>query len=192
MRSWKNGDEWGSNITTFTHEMKQWNQSVFGNITYKKHHLLNRLHGISRSLDNGWNPFHLCLQKELWGEYEKVLYQEDILWYQKSRCKWLKYGDMNTKFFHGTTVFRRKRQRVEALQDSNGTWVNDPDQLKDMAISYFHDLYMAPSSSSPFSVRGCFPSLTNKEYSRLASGVSTQEIPRALFDMGGGVEGSRP
>lgn len=56
---------------------------------------------------------------------KKVLFQEEIMWFQKSRCKWLQFWDKNTKYFHGTTVFRRKRQRVEALQDLHGEWILD-------------------------------------------------------------------
>jgi len=33
-------------------------------------------------------------------EYNDVLRQEEILWYQKSRENWVKLGDRNTSFFH--------------------------------------------------------------------------------------------
>lgn len=115
-RTWKFDEGWNSNVVSFTKAVKLWNSSFFGNITYRKHQLMNHLHGISRSLSNGWNPFLINLQKELLVEYERVLYQEEVLWLQKSRCKWLKHGDKNTTFFHGTTIFRRKRQRIEAYK----------------------------------------------------------------------------
>lgn len=81
---------------------------MFGNITYKKHQLLNRLYGIAHSRSSGWNPYLVRLQRDLWGDYEQVLYQEEVMWLQKSRCKWFKQGDKNTMYFHSTTVFKRK------------------------------------------------------------------------------------
>lgn len=110
-RNWNYQEEWNSNISSLTRVLKDWNKNVFGNIKYKKQRLMNRLDVISRSLSHGWNPFLLYLQDHLWREYEKVLFQEEIMWYQKSRCKWLQFGDKNTNYFHGTTIFRRKRAK---------------------------------------------------------------------------------
>lgn len=79
---WDRKGSWGANITSLIEAIKIWNKNVFGNITYRKYCLLNRLHGISRSLQNGWNPYLLKLQKKLWNEYEVVLYQEEVTWFQ--------------------------------------------------------------------------------------------------------------
>lgn len=184
-RNWTSRVDWNMNISSFTQAVQHWNKCVFGNIAYRKHRLMNRLHGISRSLSQGWNPYLVRLQKHLWTKYEKVLYQEEVLWFQKSRCKWLKYGDKNTRYFHGTTVVRRKRQRVEALQDSAGNWVHDPDCLRNMAIHFFQDLYLDDLSGAPWPIRGCFPKLSSGEFMRLSDNLSRQEVHKALFHMGG-------
>nr|KYP48675.1 hypothetical protein KK1_029657 [Cajanus cajan] len=52
---------------------------------------------------------HGELSKKLWSEYEHVLIQEELLWFQKSRYKWLELGDRNTKYFHGSTLIRRRK-----------------------------------------------------------------------------------
>jgi len=38
--------------------------------------------------------------------------QEETLWRQKSRVRWLKEGEKNTKFFHKTTVQRRMTNQI--------------------------------------------------------------------------------
>jgi len=44
---------------------------------------------------------HLTMtEASLQKEYNDVLRQEEILWYQKSRENWVKLGDRNTSFFH--------------------------------------------------------------------------------------------
>ena len=46
-----------------------------------------------------------------------------MLWFQKSREKWVELGDRNTKYFHTSTIIRRCRNRIEALKDNEDRWV---------------------------------------------------------------------
>lgn len=41
----------------------------------------------------------IIMERQLQLEYNKVLAQEEMLWYQKSRENWVKFGNRNTKFF---------------------------------------------------------------------------------------------
>ena len=67
------------------------------------------------------NPFLENLQKELWWDYEKVLFEEEDLWAQNARASWIDQGDKNTKFFHMYTMIRCHRNRILALKDGQGT-----------------------------------------------------------------------
>lgn len=39
---------------------------------------------------------------------------------KKLECKWFKYGDRNTKFFHTHVKGKRKRLQVSRILDNNG------------------------------------------------------------------------
>ncbi|VVA23745.1 PREDICTED: Transposon TX1, partial [Prunus dulcis] len=43
-----------------------------------------------------------------------------MFWLQKSRNTWLKEGDRNTKFFHLSTIIRRRRNKLEGLTNDAG------------------------------------------------------------------------
>lgn len=53
-------------------------------------------------------------------EFEKVIKEEEVFWYQKAKCKWLKDGDGNTKFFH-KVANRRKRKKSYLVLEWMGT-----------------------------------------------------------------------
>lgn len=48
---------------------------------------------------------------------------EEIYYRQRSRVKWLTYGDRNSKFFHQTTLLRRRHNKILRLKGSDGEWI---------------------------------------------------------------------
>ncbi|CAL8076880.1 unnamed protein product [Prunus armeniaca] len=50
-------------------------------------------------------------------------------------------GDRNTKFFHLTTVVRKRRNKIERLKDSNGDWVEDDEGIKRLGLYKCVDLF---------------------------------------------------
>lgn len=58
---------------------------------------------------------------------------------------WLKAGDDNTRFFHTCTFTRRRRNKIESLKNEERIWVEDKEELKDIALKFYTDLF----SSNP-------------------------------------------
>ncbi|XP_057444404.1 uncharacterized protein LOC130736609 [Lotus japonicus] len=168
-------------------DLCHWNINVFGNIFKRKRRLINRLNGIERNLNGVANSFLEDLKTKLWREYEDIIFQEEILWYKKSRCKWLKFGDRNSKYFHGITMVRRKKNRIEALQNDRGEWINhsEGDHLENLVTDFFVNLYTAEGNHIPFCLSGAFPPLSPSAYACLAKMVTSEEIRSAVFSMGG-------
>jgi hypothetical protein len=69
-------------------------------------------------------------------DYNDIIEQEEVFWKQKSRVKLLEEGDKNSKFFHFSTLIRRRRKKIEGLKVS-GTWVHDKEAIKNLAVSHF-------------------------------------------------------
>lgn len=119
------------------------------------------------------------IQSETWKQYEEIVANEEILWYQKSRAKWLEFRDRNTRYFHGVTTIRRRRNHILALQNDQGQWIREQDQLECHAIEFYANLFKNDSHFIPFCVQGRFASLTEEEYQSLAREVTLEEIFKA-------------
>lgn len=63
-------------------------QEVFGNIFSRRKIVLARLEGIQKALSEGGNLFLNKFKKVLTNEYNQILAQVEVFWYQKSRCQW--------------------------------------------------------------------------------------------------------
>lgn len=140
--------------------------------------------GIDRAIDAGGHPNLIRIRRELWKDYDDILRQEELLWYQKSRCRWLNWGDRNTKFFHATTIARRKRNRIEMLKDANGDWISDDERLKDMAVEFYEDLYRDDHMANHVELNNLFPSLDETSIRDIHLDLQDWEIKSALFSMG--------
>ncbi|XP_072077874.1 uncharacterized protein [Arachis hypogaea] len=97
----------------------EFNSTVFGNIFIKKRELEAYLNCIQRKMEADDDLILKHKEEELRAEYNLVLAQEELLWYQKSRDQWVRYGDRNTSFFNMQTIIRRKSNKVHGLLASN-------------------------------------------------------------------------
>lgn len=68
--------------------------------------------------------------------------------------------EKNTRFFHTSTLIRRRRNRIICLQDGEGSWVTDQEQLRDMALHYYSSLFSSDLSSAEGFLRACFLQLS--------------------------------
>ncbi|GMJ13202.1 hypothetical protein like AT1G43760 [Hibiscus trionum] len=67
--------------------------------------------------------------------------KEEFFWEQCSRSNWLLHEDQNTSFFHNHASYRKRKNSIKGLFDTNGEWVTDDSALLNVATAYFKDLF---------------------------------------------------
>ncbi|KAE8726846.1 hypothetical protein F3Y22_tig00005974pilonHSYRG00134 [Hibiscus syriacus] len=89
------------------------------------------------------NPSDEAPQKEivsvkakLWEEYRK----SEREWLQKSRLKWFREGDKNTKCFHLTAAIRGRRNQISKLKVNNSVFKNQAG-IQQVFVSHFRSCY---------------------------------------------------
>lgn len=160
------------------------NREVFGDIFKRKREVENRLKGIQNTLERVDSMWLVRLENQLQHELDKILFQEEVLWYQKSREKWIKFGDRNTKFFHAQTVIRRKKNKIHGLNLPCGAWCTDDSMLQEEANKFFKNLFSsdANTASAPLFVNN-IPQLSAENVSSLTQQVTRDEVLQALNNM---------
>ena len=97
-------------------KLKEWNIVAFGDLKERKKLILTDLGRIDLIEQEGNLNLDLVLERTLRRrELEDVLLKEEVQWRQKSRVKWIKEGDCNSKFFHRVASGRRSRKFIKYL-----------------------------------------------------------------------------
>ncbi|XP_028122580.1 uncharacterized protein LOC114319723 [Camellia sinensis] len=176
--SWtKNYVSLSNNLQKLAQAASVWNKEVFGNIFKRKRWLLGRIEGVQKSQANIYSHNLHTLELDLIDQYNKVLYQEELLWFQKSRSNWITQGERNTKNFQLTTITKRKRRKIEILRNDSGGWCDQLDQLKNLITSYFvnHFSY-SPTTSLDHWNNLVVCKVTQEFNSKLAKSITNEEV----------------
>lgn len=159
------------------------NRETFGNIFKRKRQIEARINGVHQELDSFPTSTLITLERDLQEQYSAVLKEEELLWFQKSRENWIKFGNRNTKFYHAQTVVRRRRNYVTGLQ-IDGTWCYDAETLKRGASQFFKKLFLSSDHCDPTSLHlRAIPKIPPELSELLTRPVLEGEVKEALFSM---------
>ncbi|KAF3774613.1 Transposon TX1 uncharacterized protein [Nymphaea thermarum] len=133
----------------------------------------------------GWKPQRYSVvalnlhRKELQASLE----DEDSLWRQRARVKWMAEGDRNTAFYQAIVKGRRTKNSLCALEHE-GTRINDVNHIRSICADYFCDLLGSQEGS------GCCltkkddgPRLLDEDNATLLLPATLDEVKRVVFSM---------
>ncbi|CAN6679292.1 unnamed protein product [Malus baccata var. baccata] len=104
---------------------------------------------------------------------------------QRSRVKWLREGDLNTQFFHQSTLQRRRRNMILKLKADDGQWVEHPSRVRQIVEDHFHNLFKTGGPRHWGALLDCVPPGITEDMNRdLIVPVSDEEIKAAVMNMG--------
>ncbi|XP_061357137.1 uncharacterized protein LOC133301519 [Gastrolobium bilobum] len=126
------------------------------------------------------------LDRALQGEMNRVMDQEEALWFQKARCNWLADGDRNTRFYHTTTIIRRARNKILELKNDEGHPVREEENLKKLIIKFFKNLFTEEIHNRPWVItRASWPALEETKMKLFNDPILEVMIKEAFFSMSG-------
>jgi hypothetical protein len=174
-----------SKLKALKMDLKKWNVNEFGNIHFKHQKLLHSLHELESlgerrvlSKDEKNERIHLI------SDLETNMYLDEICWRQKSRVKWLKEGDKNTKYFHTVANSHRRRNSIRQLS-INGVLSTDQEAIKAEISGFYRQLYIEDTTYRPSLDGLSFSSISPEEASWLERPFEEEEISQVVRNMNG-------
>ncbi|BFG22931.1 hypothetical protein CerSpe_092050 [Prunus speciosa] len=112
--------QWKSNMWKCRNKLIKWSRSRPQKKKVLISGLLDELNSIETNLQTKES---ILKQRAIKFELGDLWKLEELYWKQRSRVKWLKEGDTNSRFFHLTTIQRRQNNHILRIKNSQGSWL---------------------------------------------------------------------
>uniref|UniRef100_A0A803MDI0 Uncharacterized protein n=1 Tax=Chenopodium quinoa TaxID=63459 RepID=A0A803MDI0_CHEQI len=114
-----------------------------------------------------------------------------LYWRQRAKINWNYVGDTCSRFFFDFVKGRRARNFIEGIKNGNGEWITEREEIGNIAMSYFCQLYDCNTHASSQNreieiaqgLKGITASLTEDQKDWLSKPYSRHKIKNALFAM---------
>ncbi|PNX75251.1 ribonuclease H, partial [Trifolium pratense] len=183
--SWRRELSVPHNLDNVQRGITNWKLQTFDQVKRKKKEIMARLAGIQNRMYHGNNSGGLKrLEYKLQAELNNILEKEELMWFQRSRAKWLIDGDRNTRYYHTKTISRRRRNNILMLKNDHGEWIEDVEQLQRMAKEFFQNLFSNTHARHEWKQTDIsYPAIDSDTMTKLAVPFTNDEVKRALFAM---------
>ena len=162
--------------------LKTWNYNHFGNIQKRIPSSLRQLDLVQQSTPSAFSlNQEVVLQKTL----DDLLIQEESLWRNKSRETWLTCKDLNTRFFHTSTIIKRRRNAIDFLKLPSGSWSSNRQVIGNCFIDHFRTVFTSTTPPLDDDLLSLFDTcISTTENEALCTIPSEQEIFDMLTEIG--------
>lgn len=158
--------------------LRKWNKQVFGHYQDRINQLLKKISDVQNgphSEENG------RVEDTLQAELAEWLARCEILWKQKSLELWLKEGDRNTKFFHLSTIIKRRHNNIDAINLEDNNWVMSSNQIRQLLFNSFKNTFAEEEVSFPEHLDNLIsPCISVEENLKLCNVPSPEEIKSVM------------
>ena len=162
-------------------DLLQWNKENFGNTKEKIRDLRNKISLIQQAVPSREN---LNTKASLNLELDEWLTREDLRLQQSSRELWVKEGDHNSRFFHLSTIIRRRRNSISEIKLDDGSWIRGREDIQRYFLDNFSTLYNSCQPQSPVNLENLIqPCVSDQENLGLCKVPSRDEIKKVVYGM---------
>lgn len=169
-----------SRIRNVKNSLKEWNINQFGLCNKKLKEIKDKISSV-QALDK--SSLNLASDSGLQAELDMWLQRNETHLMQKSKDKWLKEGDANTRLFHLTAIIHSRHNRITSIRDLNNNAFTDFNDIGNCFVNYYKNLFMSNFSPDdiPYPDNLFSTVLDNLDYINLCTMPTPSLIKKTLF-----------
>jgi len=161
--------------------LKKWSANKFGNIVHKVGEATSHLANVRRRKEEVPADASLVREEEVAKEdLNRILAREESIIRQKSRVKWLKEGDRNTRFFHAHLRVRRATNKVRRVCEG-ATIIEEEGEIRERFRNFFANLFANDFQVVPIKHTVILPQVTHLEGERLIRKLDVKELEHVVL-----------
>jgi hypothetical protein len=130
-------------------------------------------------------PQEIELKSQSNAQIARLLREEEIKWYQRSKSQFILEGDANTRYFYSVANGRHRKKLIHSLVQDEGT-IEGHENLKSYITNYYRGLFGSPDEGN-FSMDEThtddIPQVSVEENGLLTAPYSKDEVKKAVFQM---------
>ena len=162
-------------------ELKKWERDHFGNIRNTLKKKRKELTEAEKEAMRTGQNFKIQRLKQ---EITELMDKENRLWFQRSKVLWATQGDRNSKYFHSRATQRRRKNTIQKLRSTNGQWSSSNDEVAEILIGYFQDLYTSANQDSCDAATESIEKVINSSLNnQLEQEFAAWEVQKAIKEM---------
>jgi mannosylglycoprotein endo-beta-mannosidase len=131
------------------------------------------------------SPQEIEIKSQANAEIARLLREEELKWYQRSKSQFILEGDANTRYFHSVANGRHRKKRIHTLVQDEGI-IEGQEHLKSYITNYYKNLFGAPEEGN-FHMDETqiddIPQVSLEENALLTAVYSEDEVRKAIFEM---------
>ncbi|GKV51081.1 hypothetical protein SLEP1_g57759 [Rubroshorea leprosula] len=160
--------------------LKGWNKEVFGNMEALYGQAVKKVEQVDMQNEvSDLEEAEIVKRQEGFSEMWDCIRKRELIWKQKSRDKWVREGDANTRFFHRVAIGRRAHNNIVGVM-SEGGWCEEPDAVKNEVAKYFSKCFQGDSWNRPKPGELNFQQISEEKKEWLERPFSVEEIEEGL------------
>lgn len=123
---------------------RQWSYSVVINPLRQ----IEKLHKQLNSLAAGVQTDRTKLEAmRLQSELEKLYFEKEVYWRQRSKTQWAREGDRNTQYSHSKASAQKCANQISGLLNSNRVWCEEAKDMEHIIQDYLAEIFSLANPS---------------------------------------------